>query len=154
MVEPSLLVADVVEAPLVLLVPSPLASIGENRFCSALPDADVAAPVDDWLCASSSALKVVGDICPPPLNPGTAPVLPGAEAPPERPNRSAEAWLKPLDCADDEVEEVSDLIVSSAADAAPKSKQHGRTPRIAAKRGLSLNAKISKPRAIVKNPMK
>jgi hypothetical protein len=119
-VEPSLLVTDLVEAPLVLLVPSAPASICENRSCSALPDAAAVVPVDDWLCASSSAPKVVGDICPPPLNPVTAAEFPEAEAPPDRPNKSAEAWLKPVDWADDELEEVSDLIAFSAADAAPR----------------------------------
>jgi hypothetical protein len=63
---------------------------------------------------------VDGDIWAPPLNPGTGAELSEAEAPPEGANRSAEAWLKPVDCADDELEEVSEWMASSAADAAPK----------------------------------
>ncbi len=76
-------------------------------------------PLGDWLCAASSALMVAGDICENPVDPEAAAELPEAEAPPERPNRSAEAWLKPVDCAD-AFDEVSDLRASTAADAAPR----------------------------------
>jgi hypothetical protein len=63
---------------------------------------------------------VAGDSCENPVDPEAAAELPEAGAPPERPNRSAEAWLKPVDCVDDEADEVNDWIASSALDAAPR----------------------------------
>jgi hypothetical protein len=67
---------------------------------------------------------VAGDSCENPVVPDGAAELPDAElpdaaAPPERPNRSAEAWLKPVDCVDDEADEVNDWMAFSAVDAAP-----------------------------------
>src|SRR5882724_11323669 len=98
---------------------SPSASICENRSCRALAGLDAAGPavpVDDWLCAASKALKVAGDICAPPLNPGTVEPPEGGT---ETSNGSPEAGPKPIGCDDDGLE-VSDLMASSAADAAPK----------------------------------
>src|ERR1700761_9635494 len=62
-----------------LIEPSPLLSICENRSCSA-SDGLVEAEVDDgdvvldiWLCADSSASMVAGEICePPPVKPVVA----------------------------------------------------------------------------------
>ena len=104
MVEPSLLVTDVEDAPAnacssgseldpleALRLFGSLVSICENRSCSAsngLVDADVIDPVDDWLCAASSVLIVAGDISENPLAPEAGAEFPGAEAPPERPNGS------------------------------------------------------------------
>ena len=129
--------------------PSPLPSICENRSCSALDwlvdadvvDADVVAvAVDDWLCAANSALKVPGDICENPVVPEGAAEFADAWAPPERPNISAVAWLKPVDWDDDEVEadEVSDWMASNAVDAAPRANSMAKTPNNAAKRGPHL----------------
>src|ERR1700733_1586699 len=71
-----------------VIAPSPLASICENRSCSA-PDRlleaevvdEVVDPVDDWLCAAISAFMVAGDICDAPVNPVVAVELAEAEAP-------------------------------------------------------------------------
>src|ERR1700676_1905798 len=101
--------------------PSPLVSICENRSCRALAGlvaAGAAAPVDDWLCAASNALKVVGDTCGPAPNPGIAVEPPEGGA--ETSNGSPEAGPKPIGCDDDGLDEVSDLMASTAADAAPK----------------------------------
>ena len=85
-------------------------------------------PVEDWLCAASSALMVSGEIC------DTAAAGPGPE-PTEacefddgQIERALAFWLKPVDCADDDFDDVSALRASMADDAAPKGKQHGRTP--------------------------
>jgi hypothetical protein len=120
-----------------------LASICENRSCNALDrlvdddvaDDDVAAAVDDWLCAASSALMVAGDIGEKPVVPDGAADFPDAAAPAERPNRSAVAWLKPVDWLEDEVEEVNDWIASRAVDAAPRANSMAKlrqTPQSAA----------------------
>jgi hypothetical protein len=74
----------------------------------------LADPVDDWLCAASSALIVAGDICEPPPNPEAAVGLVEAEAPVERSNGLAGG------CGDVDFVEVSELRASSAADAAPR----------------------------------
>jgi hypothetical protein len=135
--------------------PSPLASICENKSCKALPGlvaAGAAPPVDDWPCAASSALKVAGAICAPPLDPETAVEPPEGGA--EISNGLPDADPKPIGCDDDGLE-VSDLIASSAADAAPKASSMAKTPTDAAKRGPTLDSQgISKPRAILKKPMK
>ena len=126
--------------------PSPLVSICENRSCNALDglvdadalDDDVAAAVDDWLCAASSALMVAGDSCENPVVPEGAAGLPEADAPPERPNMSAVAWLKPVDWDADEADEVNDWMASSAVDAAPRANSMAKLRTIAATRGLHL----------------
>ena len=102
--------------------PSPLPSICENRSCNALDgpvDDDVVAAVDAWLCAASSALMVAGDIGEKPVLPDGDVELPDAAAPPERPNISAVAWLKPVDWLD-EVDELNDWMASRAVDTAPR----------------------------------
>jgi hypothetical protein len=84
---------------------------------------------------------VAGDIGEKPDVPDGAVELPEAAAPPERPNRSAVAWLKPVDWLDDEVEEVNDCeevndwMASSAVDAAPRANSMAKlrqTPQSAA----------------------
>jgi hypothetical protein len=83
---------------------------------------------------------VAGDSCENPVVPDGAAELPDAElpdaaAPPERPNRSAEAWLKPVDCVDDEADEVNDWMAFSAVDAAPTANSMAKlqqTPQSAA----------------------
>src|SRR5439155_14600037 len=117
-----------------LILPSPSPSICPNRSFSAaerLLDA-VVDPVEDWLCASSSALMVSGEICEQPLPP--EPVPAPIEAEPledDRPNGLAASWLTPVVCADD-FDDVSALRASMADDAAPRAKnmaelQQGRT---------------------------
>jgi hypothetical protein len=91
--------------------------------------------VDDWPCAASSALMVAGDSCENPVVPDGAAGLPDAAVPPERPNRSAVAWLKPVDWVDDEADEVNDWMASSAVDAAPRANSMAKlqqTPQSAA----------------------
>src|ERR1019366_4155903 len=91
--------------------------------------------VGDWLWAASSALMVAGDICENPVDPAVAAELPEAGAPLARPNRSAEAWLKPVDCVGDEADEVNDWMASSALDAAPRANSMAelqQTPQSAA----------------------
>jgi hypothetical protein len=63
---------------------------------------------------------VAGDICENPVVPEGAAELPDVEVPPDRPNMSAVAWLKPVDCDDEEADEVNDWMASSAVDAAPR----------------------------------
>jgi hypothetical protein len=78
---------------------------------------------------------VAGDIGEKPVVPDGAAEFPDAAALPERPNRSAVAWLKPLDWLDDEVEEVNDWIASRAVDAAPRANSMAKlrqTPQSAA----------------------
>src|ERR1700687_2361237 len=80
--------------------PSPSASRGESRCFSAsdrLVGADAVEPVDDWLCAASSALMVAGDICEPPLDQDGV-ELPEAGPLPEKSKGFVELWLKPVDC--------------------------------------------------------
>src|SRR4030081_1626336 len=70
---------------------SPLASSCENRSFKALDglfDADVVDPVDDWLCAASSALMVAGDSCEKRLQPEAGAGLPDALSLPETSNGS------------------------------------------------------------------
>jgi hypothetical protein len=78
---------------------------------------------------------VAGDIGEKPVVPDGAVELPDAAAPPERPNTSAVAWLKPVDRVDDEVKEVNDWMASSATDAAPRANSMAKlrqTPQSAA----------------------
>jgi hypothetical protein len=64
---------------------------------------------------------VAGESCAKPVVPEEAGVeLLDPELLPESPNRSEEAWLKPVDCVDDEPDEVSDLMAFSADEAAPR----------------------------------
>ena len=104
--------------------PSPLVSSCENRSFRAsdlLVDAEVVDPVDDWLCAASSALMVAGDICEPPPEPkGGGGGAADAEALPDRSNGFATSGVTPVFCEDDDFDEVNDLRASSADDAAPR----------------------------------
>jgi hypothetical protein len=99
-------------------------------------DAEVVDPVDDWLCAASSALMVAGDICEPPPDPkGGGGGEADAEAVPERSNGFDASGVTPVFCEDDDFDEVNDLRMSSADDAAPRaSSMTGlrQTPRSAA----------------------
>ena len=93
-----------------------LLSICDETSChasDALVDAD---PVDDWLCAASSVLRVAGDICEPAPDPEAGAEL--VEAGLATLNGSTA--LKPLDCGEDAPDEVSELTASSAAVAAPR----------------------------------
>src|SRR6266404_5264023 len=88
-----------------------------------LVEPEVVDPVDDSLCAASSALIVAGDICEPP--PGMQAELPEAafpevEAVPDKSNGLVESWVTPVDCEDDDFDEVSDLRASNTDDAAPR----------------------------------
>jgi hypothetical protein len=63
--------------------------------------------------------------------------------------------LKPVDCEEDEFDDVSDLRASSADDAAPRASNMERTPTDAACRGSNFPRRwISKRRAIAKKPIK
>ena len=80
-------------------------------------------PVDDWLCAASSAFRVAGDIGEPEPKPETGAELVDAEAGLAISNGSTA--LKPVDGGEDELDEdaldeVSELTASSAAVAAPR----------------------------------
>src|SRR4030081_184032 len=62
-----------------LIWPSPLASSCENRSFSAsgrLVGAAEVVPVEDWLCAASTALIVAGDSCENPPDPDAGAELP------------------------------------------------------------------------------
>lgn len=91
-----------------LIWPSPLPSICENRSCRALDglvdvdDADVVVAVDDWLCAASSALIVDGDSCENPLVPDAGAGLAEVEVLLELSNGFVELWVKPVACGDDD----------------------------------------------------
>ena len=90
------------------------------QIIRALADAD---PVDDWLCAASSAFRVAGDIGEPEPKPDTGAELVDAEAGLAISNGSTA--LKPVDGGEDEFDEdapdeVSELTASSAAVAAPR----------------------------------
>src|SRR5262249_52874488 len=116
-----------------VILPSPFASICENRSFSAssrLIDevepvevelADVLVLSDDWLCAASSALIVSGAIC------GELPELTDEAAvlvvllPLSTANGLVAPCEKPVFCVDeDDFEFVSDWITSSAVETAPR----------------------------------
>jgi hypothetical protein len=65
---------------------------------------------------------VCGDICePPPPEPGPEPTA--ADEPEDiRSNGLLASWLRPVDCADDDFDDVSALRASMADDAAPKAR--------------------------------
>src|SRR6185503_4433654 len=112
-----------------VILPSPSPSICANRSFSALErllDAVVVDPVEDWLCASSSALMVAGEICaPPPPDPEPEPTeADGVED--IRSNGLFAFWLTPVDDADDDFDDVSALRASKADDAAPKARNMGK----------------------------
>jgi hypothetical protein len=77
---------------------------------------------------------VAGDNCDAPVNPVVAVVLEDAEAPGIWNGFSPD----PLDWAEDEPDEVSELMAFSADDAAPRANNIGRTPTDAATGGLLL----------------
>src|SRR5207244_3505136 len=79
-------------------------------------------PVEDWLCASSSALMVSGEICGQPLPPEPPLVfeLVEADVPAEKSNRPVVSWLAPVGWVDDDFDDVSALRASRADDAAPR----------------------------------
>ena len=88
-----------------LIWPSPLPSICENRSCRALDglvDVDVVVAVDDWLCAASSALIVDGDICENPPDPDAGAGVADVEVLLEVSNGFVELWVKPVACGDDD----------------------------------------------------
>jgi hypothetical protein len=96
-------------------------SICEERSCHALDALADADPVDDWLCAASSAFRVAGDIGEPEPKPETGAEL--VEAGLAISNGSTA--LKPLDGGEEELDgdafdEVSALTASSTAVAAPR----------------------------------
>jgi hypothetical protein len=123
--------------------PSPLASICENRSCSAdagLVDADVVVAADHWLCAANSALMVAGDNCENPLDPEAGAELVEAEVP-ALPSSSAALSPKPVDATeDDALDEVSDWAASSKDDTAPRANSMERTPTEAASCGFHFHA--------------
>jgi hypothetical protein len=101
-----------------LLDPASL-SICEERSChvwDALVDAEESDPVEAWLCAASSVFRVAGDICEPAPNPETGAEL--VEAGLAIWNGSTA--LKPVDCGEDALDEVNELMASSAVAAAPR----------------------------------
>ncbi len=100
-------------------------------------EAVVVDPVEDWLCASSSALMVCGDICePPPPDPEPVPEPTEADEPEDiRSNRLLASWLRPVDCADDDFDDVSALRASIADDAAPKARNMAKLQQRRAGRG-------------------
>jgi hypothetical protein len=139
-----------------VISPSPLPSICENRFCSAsaglveadtLADAVVDVELEAWLCAASSACIVAGEICePPPVKP----VVPLELEPVEVCSRLDKS--NPVDDADVVAEEVSDWIALAAVDAAPKANSMVKlryTPPDAAQPYMQV--KVSKRRAIAKS---
>jgi hypothetical protein len=63
---------------------------------------------------------VAGDSWENPLEPEAGVGLPEAAALPEKSNGFVGACLKPVDCGDDDFEEVSDWKASSADDTAPR----------------------------------
>jgi hypothetical protein len=98
-------------------------SICEERSCHALDGLADADPVDDWLCAASSAFRVAGDIGEPEAKPETGAELVDAEAGLAISNGSTA--LKPVDGGADELDEdaldeVSEPTASSTAVAAPR----------------------------------
>jgi hypothetical protein len=94
----------------------------------------VVAPLDDWLCAASSALSVVGDSCDNPLPPEAGAVeVPEAAVLPERSNGLAEPWLKPVAGGEEDFDEVSNCRASSADDAALRASNITKTPTNAAR---------------------
>jgi hypothetical protein len=83
---------------------------------------------DSWLCAASSALMVAGDICAPPPGLAAGLALAAAEASLAIWNGSVEPWLKPVDGAEEDFDEVSALRASTAVDAAPNASNMETTP--------------------------
>jgi hypothetical protein len=64
---------------------------------------------------------VAGDICEAPPGPDGGAELPVAGLPlPEKSNELAGACLKPVDCREDDFDDVSDCNASSAVDTAPR----------------------------------
>src|SRR5687768_17324277 len=87
--------------------PSASASICANRSFR-ISDLPVDAPVD-WPCAASNALMVSGDICEPPLDPEGGVEAVEAEAAPERSNGFVASLRLPVECEEDDFDELSDL---------------------------------------------
>jgi hypothetical protein len=86
----------------------------------------VVAPDEDWLCASSNALMVAGEICaPPPPDPEPGPTD-ACEPEGEISNGLFAFWPAPVDCADDDFDDVNALRASMADDAAPKARNMAR----------------------------
>jgi hypothetical protein len=63
---------------------------------------------------------VAGDSCENPLEPEAGVGLPDAAALPEKSNGFVGVWLKPVDCGEDDFDEVSDWRASNADDTAPR----------------------------------
>jgi hypothetical protein len=63
---------------------------------------------------------VAGEICEGALNPDAWLELAEVGAGLDISNGSVELWPKPVDCDEDDADEVSDLMASTAAEAAPK----------------------------------
>jgi hypothetical protein len=111
----------------------------------------VVEPADAWLCAASSALIVAGDICEPPPETGAGGELGPAEVALEKSNGLVESLL-PVDCDEDDFDEVSDLSASSADDAALRASSMARTPTMPHGAAFDFPRRwISKPRAIAKS---
>src|SRR5206468_1144065 len=117
-----------------LILPSPSLSTLANHSFNDFERIDSDDTFElDWLCASSSALMVCGDICePPPPEPEPEPEPTEADEVEDiRSNGLLASWLTPVVCVDD-FDDVSALRASIADDAAPRAKsmmelQQGRT---------------------------
>jgi hypothetical protein len=133
----------------------PLPSICESRFCRALDrlfDVGAVDPVDDWLCAASSALIVAGDSCDNPFVPEAAAELAEAEALSERANGLV--WLESVDGAED-FGDISDWRASTADDAAPNANSTTELRQMPHRAAGKLSRRlISKRRATAKCSVK
>jgi len=92
--------------------------------------------VDDWLCAASSALIVVGEICEDALDVVAGVGLADAATVLETSNGFDDDAELVDDEEDVEADEVSALMASTAADAAPRANNMAETPTNAAQRPI------------------
>ena len=116
-----------------LIWPLLLLSSCENRSWSALDElvnVEVVDPVDDWLCAASSALMVAGDIGENPFDAEAVVGLADGAALPGIVNGFVEACPNPVVCGDDDFEGSSDWRASSADDAAPRANSMAELRRM------------------------
>jgi len=98
---------------------------------------------------------VAGDICEAPPGPDGGVELPEAWPFPGTSNGLAGACLKPVDCGEDDFDDVSDCSASSAVDTAPRAISMAKPRQMPHGAAFYFPGRsISKRRAIVKKPTK
>ncbi len=112
-------------------------------------------PIDDWPCAASRAPMVAGDICDFPPGQGGGVELPEAGPLPEKSKGFVELCPKPVDCGEDDFDDVSDCSASNADDTAPRASSMANLRQMPHSAALYFPSRsISKRHAMMKKPTK